>query len=388
MTKALVRKPVGRNRTEGPRPPCGQDLLIRGPNAAVPVAGLIGPAVDSVAVRRSAVPPTPGADAHQLLDRVRVHYNSAEPARLHARAFARGWDIHLGPGQDRALRHELVHLTQQWDGRVRPDGVIDGTPVSVDPDLEAEAADHRHLGARESVGAPSAEPADSGFGEVAQLLIISPPAASLDTIITLAIYQQLRSGTDDRVASFELFKAGGLDLTQERAIHIQGHGSILGQYEKVASGLQIGQYLKGKVPDDVMIYLDYCYSNMAAPDVKAALPTATVLANKTAAVTQGTGEVMSKLHPVPAEDMATATELAELVKYIVGSDRWKNADRMTAALRSDLLDLQHKGAESVDAVTGLFRDYGKLIWADIGFIYGVLYHYNRILSDPAAKTKL
>jgi hypothetical protein len=37
---------------------------------------------------------------------IRVHYNSARPARLGALAFAQGRDIHLAPGEERHLPHE------------------------------------------------------------------------------------------------------------------------------------------------------------------------------------------------------------------------------------------------------------------------------------------
>jgi hypothetical protein len=54
------------------------------------------------------------------MDHVRVHYNSAQPARLQAHAYAQGSDIHLGPGQERHLPHEAWHVVQQAQGRVRP----------------------------------------------------------------------------------------------------------------------------------------------------------------------------------------------------------------------------------------------------------------------------
>jgi hypothetical protein len=51
-------------------------------------------------------------------DHVRVHYNSPQPARLGASAYAQGVDIHVGPGQDRHLAHEAWHVVQQKQGRV------------------------------------------------------------------------------------------------------------------------------------------------------------------------------------------------------------------------------------------------------------------------------
>ena len=53
------------------------------------------------------------------LDDVKVHYNSSEPARLHALAYAKGTNIYLGPGQVGHLPHEAWHVVQQKQGRVR-----------------------------------------------------------------------------------------------------------------------------------------------------------------------------------------------------------------------------------------------------------------------------
>jgi hypothetical protein len=40
------------------------------------------------------------------LDSVSVHYNSTQPARVRALAYAQGRDIHLAPGQEQHLPHE------------------------------------------------------------------------------------------------------------------------------------------------------------------------------------------------------------------------------------------------------------------------------------------
>ncbi|WP_439490155.1 eCIS core domain-containing protein [Algoriphagus sp.] len=74
------------------------------------------------------------------LDDVRVHYNSAVPAQLHAHAFAQGADIHLGPGQERHLPHEAWHVVQQKQGRVNPTTqMMNGTRINDDAGLEKEA---------------------------------------------------------------------------------------------------------------------------------------------------------------------------------------------------------------------------------------------------------
>lgn len=74
------------------------------------------------------------------LDDVQVHRNSDKPAQLQAHAYAQGTDIHLGPGQDKHLPHELGHVVQQKQGRVRPTLQMKGK-VNVNDDalLEKEA---------------------------------------------------------------------------------------------------------------------------------------------------------------------------------------------------------------------------------------------------------
>ena len=54
------------------------------------------------------------------LDDVKVHRNSDKPAQLQAHAYAQGADIHLGSGQEKHLPHELGHVVQQKEGRVKP----------------------------------------------------------------------------------------------------------------------------------------------------------------------------------------------------------------------------------------------------------------------------
>lgn len=74
------------------------------------------------------------------LDHVRVHYNSSQPAQLHAHAYAQGNDIHIAPGQEKHLPHEAWHVVQQAQGRVKPNlQMKSGVPVNDDSELEAEA---------------------------------------------------------------------------------------------------------------------------------------------------------------------------------------------------------------------------------------------------------
>jgi len=74
------------------------------------------------------------------LNDVKVHRNSDKPAQLQAHAFAQGTDIHLGPGQDKHLPHELGHIVQQKEGRVKPTLQLKGKiNINDDASLEKEA---------------------------------------------------------------------------------------------------------------------------------------------------------------------------------------------------------------------------------------------------------
>ncbi|MBT1688497.1 eCIS core domain-containing protein [Dawidia soli] len=73
------------------------------------------------------------------MDDVKVHYNSAEPARLNAHAYARGTDIHVASGQEKHLPHEAWHVVQQKQGRVKATTQMKGMNVNIDTTLEHEA---------------------------------------------------------------------------------------------------------------------------------------------------------------------------------------------------------------------------------------------------------
>ncbi len=74
------------------------------------------------------------------LNDVKVHRNSDKPAQLQAHAYAQGTDIHLGPGQEKHLPHELGHVVQQKEGRVKPTVQLkDKVSINDDSGLEKEA---------------------------------------------------------------------------------------------------------------------------------------------------------------------------------------------------------------------------------------------------------
>ncbi len=74
------------------------------------------------------------------LNDVKVHYNSDKPAQLQAHAYAQGTDIHLGPGEEKHLPHEVWHVVQQKQGRVKPTlQMKSNLKVNNDQNLEKEA---------------------------------------------------------------------------------------------------------------------------------------------------------------------------------------------------------------------------------------------------------
>lgn len=79
------------------------------------------------------------------LDDVRVHYNSPRPAQLQALAYTQGNQVYVSPGQERHLGHELGHVIQQKQGRVKPTGQIGGQPINTSQALEREADGLRPL---------------------------------------------------------------------------------------------------------------------------------------------------------------------------------------------------------------------------------------------------
>ncbi|MCR2807585.1 eCIS core domain-containing protein [Paenibacillus soyae] len=101
------------------------------------------------------------------LDDVRVHYNSSEPVKLNALAYAEGNDIHVGPGQEKHLPHEAWHVVQQKQGRVSPTMQFKHVGLNDSPALEREADE---MGTR----AASIAGASSGLTAIAAASPASP----------------------------------------------------------------------------------------------------------------------------------------------------------------------------------------------------------------------
>ncbi|MEO1352868.1 MAG: DUF4157 domain-containing protein [Cyanobacteria bacterium J06635_15] len=74
-----------------------------------------------------------------VMDDVKVHYNSSEPAKFQASAYTEGTDIHVASGQEKHLPHEAWHVVQQKQGRVKPSIQLKGISANIDFMLEKEA---------------------------------------------------------------------------------------------------------------------------------------------------------------------------------------------------------------------------------------------------------
>ena len=72
-------------------------------------------------------------------DDVRVHYNSDKPAKIGALAYTQIPEVHIGPGQERHLRHELGHVVQQNVMNIPSTVSVDGNAINNDSRLEAQA---------------------------------------------------------------------------------------------------------------------------------------------------------------------------------------------------------------------------------------------------------
>jgi hypothetical protein len=103
-------------------------------------------AVNALLQRRSGGAAVPGHVRRALearsgadLGATRIHRSSDLPAAFGARSFTFGTNVHLGPGADADLPHELGHVVQQARGGVRATTQEWGVPVNRDAALEAEA---------------------------------------------------------------------------------------------------------------------------------------------------------------------------------------------------------------------------------------------------------
>lgn len=70
---------------------------------------------------------------------VTVNYNSNKPRQMHADGLAQGTSIHLAPGKEGLLKHELGHIIQQKTTDVPTTATFNGHKINDDPRLERQA---------------------------------------------------------------------------------------------------------------------------------------------------------------------------------------------------------------------------------------------------------
>ena len=83
-------------------------------------------------------------------DDVQVYYNSPKPAQLQALAYTQGNQVHIAPGQEEHLPHELGHVVQQKAGIVRPTTRVNGVEINDDERLERDADKSLSFGINDS----------------------------------------------------------------------------------------------------------------------------------------------------------------------------------------------------------------------------------------------
>lgn len=144
------------------------------------------------------------------MDHVRVHYGSDRPAQLQAHAYAKGSDIHVGPGQERHLAHEAWHVVQQAQGRVRPTTRLGGNvPANEDGTLEREA---------EEMGERAVRAGERG-GDGAQHGALAPTATAGPA--------QLVREDEFRAAPQTFLQGNVLSLTMLQGLHLRSNDKKL-----------------------------------------------------------------------------------------------------------------------------------------------------------------
>ena len=127
------------DHTERAAPPASQNVLQR-VTTSRPVSA---PQTEETQENRTGLPDALKSGVESLsglsLDDVEVHRDSDRPAQVGALAYTQGAEIHIAPGQEQHLAHEVWHAVQQKQGRVKPTLQAKGLPVNDDDALEREA---------------------------------------------------------------------------------------------------------------------------------------------------------------------------------------------------------------------------------------------------------
>ncbi len=100
-------------------------------------------------INQSTANEEPSVGKAKIPANVTIHENSKEATAMNALAFAKGNDIHFAPGKfqpatregQTLIGHELKHVEQQAQGKVKANNSANGKAINDDPALEKEADD-------------------------------------------------------------------------------------------------------------------------------------------------------------------------------------------------------------------------------------------------------
>ncbi|HYJ30426.1 MAG TPA: DUF4157 domain-containing protein [Allosphingosinicella sp.] len=185
---------------------------------------------------RTGLPDALKARAERLsgipLDDVRVRYDSLQPQELDALAYARGSEIHLGPGQEKHLGHELWHVVQQKQGRVEPTLQFEGLALNADAAFEREAdAAAAEMSADRTGPSPAGnlDPAVAAGAPVVQRTVHPVAGAGQQFYSTLVPGQtystQIEAEEADKAASARIALKRAAARVRAGLPTEQGHGS-------------------------------------------------------------------------------------------------------------------------------------------------------------------
>jgi len=143
---------------------------------------------------------------------VNIHKDSEQANALGAFAYTQGSDVHFAPGQynpgsqkgQELIGHELTHVVQQREGRVKPDAQQHkGVNINSDPALEKEADE---MGAKAAQG-KMADVKKKGSGVQRQEEIGSNPENNLFNKYQMLFNRAviLRNKTEDSLLAWEIF---------------------------------------------------------------------------------------------------------------------------------------------------------------------------------------
>ena len=165
---------------------------------------------------------------HQDFSDVKVTENSAEAENMGALAFTQGQDVHFAPGQynptsgagQELIGHELTHVVQQQQGRVKANQQAKGVAVNDDPALEQEA----DVMGRKAAAGKNAKVVSSTKGSIQK-------ASSKDEIEKLAkqVYNAIKGAGTDEEAIHQVLNHGPQLIRDVILYYNQNYNTLSGK---------------------------------------------------------------------------------------------------------------------------------------------------------------